>query len=431
MRRCAFILAMLSLAATARADSVENYKQGVIAAEKKDWAEVVRRMQAAIAERPAESSGNMLIYGVHYEPYVPHYWLGAAYASLDDCTSALRELNESEKQAAIIKTKRYRDLQIAAYQCQKKVPVRETAPKTKPVDPQAIAAAADLAQKELDAASRAGSAVLPWRTDPEKKTLWSSDASFEDRYTRATGLVSTAKNRFESAKGEGNVADIKAAADAAAIARDEFQSLTRDLQRSADTAERQKQIPTMQSLQNDIVQRIVDARLAIAEAGQRKELARPVADLNRNVQLAAHVSEMTSITDLQQLRDALTSGTQQLQQLLAKKPAVVVAAAWPPAPLYQAAANFFAGNYQRVLTILGSSSFTDRKAQAHAAIFEGAAAYYLYLIGGSKNDALRQQAIRDVRRCRQLDSKLVPAIDDFSPRFLQFFASAAVESRGR
>ena len=90
---------LMALPASGRADYKTDYQDGIEAAEKGDWAEVQRRMRAALAEN-AKPSNRMRTYGTNFIPYVPHYYLGLANARLGDCTAAIDAFSNPARIAA-------------------------------------------------------------------------------------------------------------------------------------------------------------------------------------------------------------------------------------------------------------------------------------------------------------------------------------------
>ncbi len=220
----AVLILLIASTASVRADYAAEFRQGVLASDRKEWSEVVRHMQAAIVEKPAESRNRVLIYGVHYEPYVPHLWLGVAYSNLNDCDTALKELAESEKQVEVTKTTRYRDLQITSYQCQKRVAAKlgATAPPREPSE-QTITALTESAQEQIDAATRLAQQIRQKASDPATQPLWNSDAGLADRLAQASLHVDGAKRRLSAARSTKNASEISGAGDTASIARGELE----------------------------------------------------------------------------------------------------------------------------------------------------------------------------------------------------------------
>src|SRR5947209_12469428 len=68
----------------------QAYRDGVAAAQAKQWEVAAERFRQAIASDPNERPG-----------YFPHYWLGVAYDELHQTSNAFAEWRESQRQGAI------------------------------------------------------------------------------------------------------------------------------------------------------------------------------------------------------------------------------------------------------------------------------------------------------------------------------------------
>ena len=107
--RAAAVLGLLLLSAPARADYKETYRKAVEAVDRKRWTEVARLMREAIAENPREGE-RVKLYGLRFEAYVPHFYLGLALLNTGDCDGAVKAFAASEAAGAIRGTPRYADL---------------------------------------------------------------------------------------------------------------------------------------------------------------------------------------------------------------------------------------------------------------------------------------------------------------------------------
>jgi hypothetical protein len=116
MRARLALLALL-LPATAFADYRSDYRDGVVAAERQDWARVETLMRRAIADQPTPNpQARIRIYASSFVPYVPYFYLGLAAFSRGDCATAvslfedsrhagtLRGLRESDRQAMMLRS---------------------------------------------------------------------------------------------------------------------------------------------------------------------------------------------------------------------------------------------------------------------------------------------------------------------------------------
>jgi tetratricopeptide (TPR) repeat protein len=92
------ILLALLLAVGAQAQAPAQFKEGVLAFEKGEWARAEKLMRETIAVNPRESEGTVSIAGAWYETYVPHYFLARSLAKQGKCDEALRAFEETERQ---------------------------------------------------------------------------------------------------------------------------------------------------------------------------------------------------------------------------------------------------------------------------------------------------------------------------------------------
>ena len=92
---CAAIFVLLVAAASA--DYRASYEKGIKAIDNKDWSGAIQALREAVAEKSAEGE-RVLIYGMRYKPYLPHYYLGLAYFNTGNCEAAVKAWAESERQ---------------------------------------------------------------------------------------------------------------------------------------------------------------------------------------------------------------------------------------------------------------------------------------------------------------------------------------------
>lgn len=95
------LFALLLLAAgAAQADYKSAYQDGTKAAASKNWRLVQNKMNEAIADN-ATPQARLRLYGMVFEPYVPHFYLALAAYNLGDCPGALRALSAPGHSAAL------------------------------------------------------------------------------------------------------------------------------------------------------------------------------------------------------------------------------------------------------------------------------------------------------------------------------------------
>lgn len=137
--RAAAALAAVLAAAPARADYKETYRRAIEAVDRKRWADVARLMREAISENPREGE-RIKLYGLRFEAYVPHFYLGLSLLNTGDCEGALRAFDASEAAGAIRGTPRYGELLDGRQACASRV-ARTASPAPAPPKPPALPAA--------------------------------------------------------------------------------------------------------------------------------------------------------------------------------------------------------------------------------------------------------------------------------------------------
>ena len=131
--------ALLASATLARADYQNAYKKGLDAVQRRAWADAAREMRAAIGEQPTEGE-QIKLYGMRFETYLPHYYLGAAHFGAGDCAQALRAWSDSESQGAVKGRPEYKDLRRDRATCEARLAALRPAPTPAPAAPMASAA---------------------------------------------------------------------------------------------------------------------------------------------------------------------------------------------------------------------------------------------------------------------------------------------------
>ncbi len=97
MTRALALFLLLMLPAIAGADFRSDYRDGVSAAERQDWAAVERAMKSALADRAAPDGGTRIL-GM---PYAPKFYLGLAAFSTNRCREAIDWLEDAATAAVI------------------------------------------------------------------------------------------------------------------------------------------------------------------------------------------------------------------------------------------------------------------------------------------------------------------------------------------
>lgn len=362
MRRAAALLLLFLLPAVpARADYKDSYRKGIEALDRKHWDDVIKYMREAIADNPTEGE-RIKLYGLRFEIYLPHFYLGAAYLTLNNCKLALKEFEISRSQGAIRTHPKWPDLLEGIRSCEGQPtptpsppPVKTPTPRLGP-DPAAVAQAVRAADREITAAEDAGKKVTALAADPRLAPGWSSDARLGPAASQAREALGTARGKLEAGR---KAPDLTLLADA----REEGLQARRKL---------------------EAVQQAASQKL-------RTIATRPTPTPRR----------------------ATTTST----------PTPAPVPAQPPADLITGAQAYFDGRYQDSIRLLEKAQGLTGRGAAQVRLLQAAARFALYRTGGEKDTELERQAAEDVKACHQADPSLAPDISAFSPQFVAFFRS--------
>jgi tetratricopeptide (TPR) repeat protein len=99
-RTLAVLLILLCAASTSAAEWYKDYEAGLEHIKKGRVGEAIPRLQAAIAQKNQEGL-NIKFYGMKFDDYLPHYYLGKAYFLQKNYTSAVKEFDTSTGQGEI------------------------------------------------------------------------------------------------------------------------------------------------------------------------------------------------------------------------------------------------------------------------------------------------------------------------------------------
>ena len=457
-RRCGFFLVLLSAGAQALAQDYQTpFVNGMRARDQKNWSDAISHFQAAAAVRSGEGADRVSLYGMRTALYLPHYYLGEAYANSGNCVAALEQFTESERQGVVQKTGEYKGLVYLRKRCQDMVPRgdspsrsacagadgrgrgrRASKPGARAESHGERAGPADSPRCAVGSGaggSRGGGGSEASRQLRQQRSLAKGSLPRGEREEGERGSGGGARRAGGGERARSDISRLRAARDAAARANQQFGDLQRLVLDSQRIASQATAVPKIASqvtaapspLLRDINTRVKSAGQLLADASRNRSLpaeaAGPKADLER---LLGKAQKLDSASPAEQkaFADQLKSATLRFNNALRPTPAPVVAAAVPP-PLLEGASAYFAGDYARAaLTLESAPDSSDRHAVAEARLIRSAARYAQYVIGGAKDSGLQQRAAQDATDCRRLDPRVSPSRKVFSPRFVQFFAEA-------
>jgi hypothetical protein len=147
-----------ALALPARGDWADAFRRGMAAVEAKRWDEAARLMQQAAAENPKEG-GQVKLYGMRFETYLPHYYLGLAEFQRGDCAAALAAWRASEAQGAVARSGQARAFAQHRAQCEQRTASASTPAPSPTAAPAAAATPARIAPSPTPMPTRAVAAA--------------------------------------------------------------------------------------------------------------------------------------------------------------------------------------------------------------------------------------------------------------------------------
>ncbi len=354
------LLLALSLPHPAQADYKDSYRKGIEALDRKRWDDVARHMKEAITSNPAEGE-RIKLYGLRFEPYFPHFYLGAAYLNLGNCDAAVKAFEASRAQGAIRSNPKYAELVDGLKSCEGQVAVKPTtappsttAPKPAGPGPAVVAAAVQAAEAALARADESARGVAVLAADALLAPVWSREPALGRAEAEGKEGVATARAKFEAARRASDPAQLAEARDLAARANERLDGVRQAAERRRD-ALRTVSIPST------------------APAGPTTTLPAPAARMSPE--------------------------------------------------LLNGARAYFEGRYAEALRYLSQTQGQPPRAMARSHLLRAAARFSLFRSGGERDARLSVEAAHDVAACRKADPNLAPDPNYFSPAFSAFFKS--------
>jgi tetratricopeptide (TPR) repeat protein len=430
--RLAIVLA--ALAATASpvwGDYRSSYAKGITAMDRQEWNDAIRWFREAAQENPKEG-GRVLIYGLRYREYLPHYYLGVALFRSKNCEAALEAWARSEEQGLVRRMAEYRQLTAFRQECQGRTApergrtevrqarlpspqvTRPPAPSPVVDDSAAVARALREAESELARTESAAASGGKLRRDPGFSAVWRMDPALRERESSASKSLARARVLLNEAKAKRDLAASTAARDTAIRARQEFESL----QGLAISGQRR-----VQKVSRELAAGVTEARGLLAGLGRDRPAApqtqKAKAELEVLLREAGRSGSSESVAELERLRDRIGVSLARLKGLSQGPDSRI--AAKPPVFLLEAASAYFQGDYDKTVATLEKVEVSDRRVAAQVSLFRSAARYGLYVTRGESDRQLRDRAAADAKECLRIDPGLAISTRAFSPRFIDFF----------
>ncbi len=421
---------LLLCSAPALADFKAAYRDGLKAAERKDWPKVEAQMRAALAEEPSPNA-RVRFYGMRYDPYIPHFYLGLAAYSRGDCRAALGFFNNAAHRAIIdgigaefARQKTMTDrcqTQLAQTPTDAPAPTKPVAavadqpastaqpqsvPRPVPTQTASTPARVDQArlasvQRQLKLTQSRLDAITRELRAPGGDPAWTAQQrGLSADLNRISGSLSGADNtRLDTLGRELAALDGRAAALAQAVGQAAAQARNKAL---ADAKQRLAQSMAA-------ARETAQSAPAADAAGLRDQIA--------NAQAQVNSDNVASVVEATRVLDAATATL----RLRVQERQAVVAMRTALRPLIDA---FLAGEYARAAAWRDEAALRDYpKARAQMLLLRAAARFEIYVLGAESDATVLETVRQDVRQARSLDTQLAPSTRAFSPRFRALFAS--------
>jgi len=362
------LLITLVISAVSHADFKDAYKDGVRAAEDQNWTLVETKMREALSAEPTPQA-KVRLYGMRFEPYIPHHYLALAASARNNCAAALAALNNSAHQSALSGA---RDaVALLALEQQIKNRCQSAALSTPPKLP-----------------------VMPDTTTPP---------TIPPPVVKPPVDAQTLPSPTPTAAPASTTAPVLASADVARV-RSAVQALKRELSAARSTfakpeiaaAARAKSVE-LNALESDAARLGLDLDRAIATVD--------AALLSRTGSAASAASERATALKL-----AATS---------ALADAAPLARQAAPAVLAQIAKSYFGGDFKAAAQTDVES--LQGKALAHALLLRAAARYSLYVAQGESKTKQLDLVKADLTRAKTVDASVRPSTKYFSPRLIPLY----------
>ena len=407
-RRVLRLLILLLLAAAgpllANRGEFADYEKALRDIRFKQWGTAAESLRQAIVDNPKEIAGPVTRpYGMHFEPYLPHFYLGLALCKLGYREESLEHWRHSDEQG-----------------------VRQTVPKSEELDEKRQACELTFLPQALEDVRRSQDQAreLLDRLDAEVPEL-RGDGSFRAEVQILRQTFEAVEHEFESLGGDST---LRGVLDMTERYRVLIENAT-GLQQSMIERQAERLAETLADFRQEMAETRRAAETLEAEL-QRDAMPLP-RDLEQRIhRLVNRVMEMEGSVSSSVLEEAPLDRLQSWQQQWTTLRDSIAAlsqrvdASRLPRALVDAAQALFAGEYQTALEQLRNQSFARPRSAAQAALLRAAAYHALYLISEGEDPAQLERARSEVRRGYAADPLLIPDPEVFSPRFRRFFGES-------
>lgn len=382
MRRLVLGLVLL-LPAIARADYISDYREGVAAAERQQWAKVDTLMRSAMAQEP-NPKPRIRLYGQVYVPYAPRFYLGLSAFSRKDCATAITLLEDAGTTGVARGQRLEERQQMMLRSCRAQL-AQAAAPAATPSPPPS-AAPVQAAQKPTTPPPREASKPAPPVAAAKPTPVTVAPKPVAVAPPPAAPPFDVA--RVQAAQARLDRIDAALAAAARTLADPALASVRSEWQRQSDP----------------LATQAARARANLNAASQARNLAALAAIEAQLASLQPAADKLAQGLDAAQARSALAA------QVRARLQPLVTA--------------YLGGDYVRAAQWADEQALVAvPQALAQALLLRAAARFELYVLGGERDLAQFDRIGEDIRSARRLSAGIKPSEQAFPPRFRSLFAS--------
>jgi hypothetical protein len=173
------------------------------------------------------------------------------------------------------------------------------------------------------------------------------------------------------------------------------------------------------------LERLIAQRPALLKpetASERETLQKEFATLRRRFENARRAENVSAVAETTRLASEARA---RLDRLIEAFGPATLRDRGVHAALEQAARLYFQGDYQQSLNTLAASPELDQAPlQLHIHLFRAASLYVLFVRSNETNQALKNDALAEIARCKEINPAFQPSPRAFGPRFLGFFRTA-------
>ncbi|HWS28114.1 MAG TPA: hypothetical protein VN259_16245 [Xanthomonadales bacterium] len=379
------LLALLALLpAAAWADYKSDYRDGIAAAERQEWAKADALMRKALAQEP-NPQPRIRLYGQVFVPYVPQFYLGLSAFARKDCKSAMALLEEVGNVNAVRGQRMEERQQMMLRSCRAQLassaapaqPPAANPGSTLPVTP---APTTVKPAAPVPVAKPAPVATAPVASAPKPVTVTPPPVA------KPVAVFDTARAQAAQARLDRVAAALAAAA--RTMADPALAQVRADWQRQADP------------------------------------LSAQAARIQSSLNAAIQARDMAALSSIDAPLARLQPAADQLLQGLNAAQARSALAAQVRGRLQPLAAAYFGGDFARAAQWADEQSLAAvPQAHAQALLLRAAARFELYVLGGERDLAQFDLIGQDIRAARRLSDGIRASESAFPPRFRALFAS--------